>query len=90
MLPEKRRDTMQSVLDELKTKIEKIDLWSESTNDDRCDNCRFYKVLREDIGYCIHKEVELVVGGPWWCKLYAPDQATAAARKAAGSSQSTT
>ena len=72
---------MQSVA-ELKARVEHADLWSASTNDDRCDNCRFYKVLREDIGYCVHKEVDMVVGGPWWCKLWAPDRATAAAREA--------
>ena len=73
---------MQSV-EELKARVEKADLWSASTNDDRCDNCRFYKVLREDIGYCIHKEVDMVVGGVWWCKLWAADRATAAARGSA-------
>jgi hypothetical protein len=38
--------------------------------------------LREGIGYCIHREVDMVVGGPWWCKLWAPDKATEAARQA--------
>ena len=73
---------MQSV-EELKQRIEKVDLWSESTNDDRCDNCRFYKELREGIGYCIHKDVDMVVGGPWWCSLWAPSVAEAEQRKAA-------
>jgi hypothetical protein len=75
---------MQSV-EELKARVERVDLWPYSTNDDRCANCRFYRVLREDIGYCMHREVDMVVGGPWWCKLWAPDRATAAAREAAGS-----
>jgi hypothetical protein len=42
-------------------------------------------VLREDIGYCLHKEVDMVVGGAWWCKLWAADRATAAARQASAS-----
>ena len=77
---------MQSV-EELKARVERADLWSASTNDDRCDNCRFYTILREDIGYCLHKEVDMVVGGPWWCKFWAPDRATAAARQANASTQ---
>ncbi len=71
---------MQSV-PELKTRIEGIDLWSYSTNDDRCDNCKFYKILKEGIGYCAHRKVDMVVGAPWWCNLWEPDQATAAARQ---------
>ena len=74
---------MQSI-EELKKRVENADLWSESTNDDHCDNCRFYRVLREDIGYCLHKDVDMVVGGPWWCKLWAADQKTAKERNATG------
>jgi len=72
----------QSV-EELKKRVEEADLWPESTNEDRCDNCRYYRELREGIGYCIHREVDMVVGGPWWCRLWAPDAATEAARKEA-------
>ena len=65
---------------ELKTRVEAADLWPESTNEDRCDNCRYYLELREGIGYCAHRQLDMVVGGPWWCKLWAPNRATAAAR----------
>jgi 4,5-DOPA dioxygenase extradiol len=41
---------MQSA-EELKAWVDRADLWSESTNNDQCDNCRFYRVLREDKGY---------------------------------------
>jgi len=51
-------------LKELKARIETVDLWSESTNDDRCDNCRYYRELSEGIAYCIHREVDMVVGAP--------------------------
>jgi hypothetical protein len=74
---------MQSV-QELKQRVENVDLWAYSTNEDRCDNCKFYRALKEDIGYCAHRDVDMVVGGPWWCKLWEPDKATADAR--AGSS----
>ena len=55
---------------ELKTRVEAADLWPESTNEDRCDNCRYYLELREGIGYCAHRQLDMVVGGPWWCKLW--------------------
>ena len=71
---------MQS-LSELKARVETADLWPERTNDDRCDNCKFYKVIKDGIGYCAHRDVDMVVGGPWWCKLWEPDKATAEARK---------
>jgi hypothetical protein len=78
---------MAQSVPELKARIEAVDLWSYSTNDDRCDNCRFYKVLKEGIGYCAHRDVDMVVGGPWWCKLWAPDRATAAAREATSAAE---
>ena len=70
---------MQSV-PELKARAEAADLYAYSTNEDRCENCKFYKVMREDIGYCAHRQLDMVVGGPWWCKLWEPDKATEAAR----------
>ncbi len=71
---------MQS-LSELKARVETVDLWPSSTNDDRCDNCRFYKAIKDGIGYCAHRDVDMVVGGPWWCKLWEPDRATAQVRE---------
>jgi hypothetical protein len=73
---------MAQSIPELKKRVEEVDLWPESTNDDRCDNCKFYKELREGIGYCALNAVDMVVGGPWWCKLWEPDAATVKARAA--------
>ena len=56
---------MQSAAD-LKKRVEDADLWTESTNDGRCDNCPFYKELREGIGSCANKQLVMVVGAPWW------------------------
>ena len=54
---------MQSI-EELKQRVENVDLWAYSTNDDRCDNCKFYRALKEDIGYCAHRDVD---GAPSSC-----------------------
>lgn len=72
----------QSVKD-LTQRMESVDLWSESSNEDRCDNCKFYKIMGDadrGMGYCAHREVDMVVGAPWWCKLWEPDAATVKAR----------
>lgn len=76
---------MQS-LSELKARAEAIDLYNYSTNEDRCDNCKFYKMMGDaerGIGYCAHREVDMVVGGVWWCKLWEPDAKTAKERAGA-------
>ncbi len=57
---------------ELKKRAKEVDLWDKSTDETQCDNCRYYREMKEGIGYCAHKEVDMVVGAPWWCKLYAP------------------
>jgi hypothetical protein len=76
---------MPQTAPELKKRVEDADLWPESTNADRCDNCRYYIELREGIGYCAHRQLDMVVGSPWWCKLWAPNRATAAERSGGGS-----
>jgi len=69
---------------ELTERMIKVDLWSESTNEDQCDNCKFYRMMGEDdreIGYCAQREVDMVVGAIWWCKLWEPDAETAKERE---------
>ena len=71
---------MPQNIEELKARAAEADLWPESTNDDRCGNCRYYSELKEGIGYCAHRQVDMVVGDPWWCQFWAPNRATAEAR----------
>ena len=59
-------------IEDLRRRAEAVDLSYYSTNEDQCDNCRFYKEVAEKIGYCVHKDVDMVVGAVWWCKLWAP------------------
>jgi len=75
----------QNVKD-LTQRMVNVDLWSESTNEDQCDNCKFYKVMGDadrGMGYCAHRDVDMVVGAKWWCKLWDPDAKTARERAAA-------
>jgi hypothetical protein len=76
----RQEEKMPQLAADLKKRVEDVDLWPESTNEDQCDNCRYYQELREGIGYCGHREVDMVVGAQWWCKLWAPNRETAAAR----------
>ncbi len=71
---------MAQSVKELQERAEKADLWDHSTNDDQCDNCKFYKEMKEGIGYCAHREVDMVVGAVWWCKLWEADKETESAR----------
>jgi len=63
---------MAQSVSELKTRAEEADLSHESTDEQVCDNCRFYQEMRDEIGYCAHGKVDMVVGGDWWCKFWAP------------------
>ena len=55
---------------ELKTRVEAADLWPESTNEDRCDNCRYYLEPYNDLSYCWHPKLRILVGGNWWCQWW--------------------
>jgi len=58
----------------LKERAEQADLSYESTDEQHCYNCQFYDKLVEEIGYCHLEKVDMVVGGPWWCKFWAPGE----------------
>jgi hypothetical protein len=56
----------------LKERAEEADLSYESTDQEHCFNCQFYEEMVDQIGYCKLAKVDMVVGGPWWCKFWAP------------------
>lgn len=35
--------------------------------DQRCDNCHFYANPEQDVSYCWHDKLEIMVGDSWWC-----------------------
>jgi len=51
---------------------------SPDQGDQRCDNCHFYADTNQDISYCWHEKLEIMVGREWWCdrweEIGAPDQ----------------
>jgi hypothetical protein len=38
--------------------------------DERCDNCRYYLNPDEEISYCWHPKLRILVGRPWWCQWW--------------------
>ena len=38
--------------------------------DERCDNCLYYLNPDENISYCWHPKLRILVGGPWWCQWW--------------------
>jgi hypothetical protein len=37
---------------------------------ERCDNCLYYLDVSEEISYCWHPELRILVGGDWWCQWW--------------------
>lgn len=63
---------MAQSVEALKARAEQADLSYESTDEQHCHNCQFYEEMVDQIGYCSLDKVDMVVGGPWWCKFWAP------------------
>ncbi len=40
------------------------------SGDERCDNCRYYLEPYNDISYCWHPKLRVLVGGNWWCQWW--------------------
>ena len=41
---------------------------------EQCDGCRFY-IGTDDIAYCNHMKVRILVGARWWCQWWeSPDE----------------
>jgi hypothetical protein len=38
--------------------------------DERCDNCRYYLNPDEEITYCWHPKLRILVGAQWWCQWW--------------------
>lgn len=38
--------------------------------DEKCENCLYYLNPHEDISYCWHSKLRILVGGEWWCQWW--------------------
>lgn len=40
------------------------------SDEERCDNCRYYLDETTDLSYCWHPKLRILVGGNWWCQWW--------------------
>lgn len=39
-------------------------------DDEKCQNCLYYLDTSEDITYCWHPKLRVLVGAEWWCQWW--------------------
>lgn len=37
---------------------------------ERCDNCLYYLNPEDELSYCWHPQLRILVGGNWWCQWW--------------------
>lgn len=40
------------------------------SGDERCHNCMYYIDESEDLSYCWHPKLRILVGESWWCQWW--------------------
>lgn len=55
---------------EFKDKLERATLKGKPMGEERCDNCLYYLNPGDDISYCWHQQVRILVGAEWWCQWW--------------------
>ena len=55
---------------ELRILSEDAVLKGQPYGEERCDNCLFYLNPDENLSYCWHPKLRILVGGSWWCQWW--------------------
>jgi len=55
---------------ELRHLAEDALLRGKPNGEERCANCLFYLNPDEDLTYCWHPKLRILVGGAWWCQWW--------------------
>ena len=55
---------------ELKHLAEDAVLRAVPQGDERCSNCLYYLNPDEELTYCWHPKLRILVGGNWWCQWW--------------------
>jgi len=64
----KEIDEQRSV--ELRILAEDAVLRAKPNGDERCHNCLYYLNPDEELTYCWHPKLRILVGGDWWCQWW--------------------
>jgi hypothetical protein len=54
----------------LKDLLERATLKGKPYGDEKCDNCLYYLNPDDQISYCWHPQLRILVGGEWWCQWW--------------------
>jgi len=55
---------------ELRHLAEDALLRAKPNGDERCQNCLYYLNPDEELTYCWHQKLRILVGGDWWCQWW--------------------
>ena len=55
---------------EWKDVLDRATLKGHPLQEERCDNCLYYLDSTEEISYCWHQQLRILVGGDWWCQWW--------------------
>lgn len=48
--------------------IESTKLQASPNGDEQCGRCLYYLTPHQELAYCWHPEVAILVGDDWWCR----------------------
>jgi hypothetical protein len=55
---------------ELRHLAENAVLKGKPSGEESCDTCRYYLEPYNDISYCWHPKLRILVGSKWWCQWW--------------------
>jgi hypothetical protein len=71
--PPEPQEIDEKVSMELRILSSNAGLKGRPSDDERCDNCRYYLEPTADISYCWHQKLRILVGAGWWCQWWDAD-----------------
>ncbi len=55
---------------ELKDLSSRATLKGSPSGEEKCDNCLYYLNVEDQISYCWHPQLRILVGAEWWCQWW--------------------
>jgi hypothetical protein len=64
------KDIDEKLALQLRQLAENAMLQGKPGDDGKCRDCQFYLNRDEDLSYCWHPTLRILVGGDWWCQWW--------------------